>query len=117
MFDGYAIGARSTGVAMYTDFSHLVNKKFRHIEVEDHQYAKFYDFMHDKIGDVYDWRAYLGFIVFKNTENPGKWFCSEIVQEAFKYAGVSVLDNAPSYWTQPRDFWISPVLKEGRSAT
>lgn len=110
MFDGYAIGARTKGVQKYNDFSHLINKKYRKINVTEEQHDKFCKFLHDAIGQGYDWRAYLGFVVFKNTHKPNKWFCSELIQEAFNYAGITVLKNAPAYWTQPRDFWISPAL-------
>lgn len=108
--DEYAIGARTKGVNKYTDFSHLINRKFRTIEVSDEQYRKFYDFLHNRIGEKYDWRAYLGFALFKNTHVKDAWFCSEIVQSAFQYAGIEVLENAPAYWCMPRDFWISGAL-------
>jgi hypothetical protein len=26
------------------------------------------------------------------------------------HAGIRVLVDVPAYWTQPRDFWISPAL-------
>lgn len=112
MFKDYAIGARTVGVHKFTDFSHLINRRYRTLKVTEEQYQKFYDFLHSHIGGKYDWRAYLGFALFKNTHKPNKWFCSELVQEAFIHANINVLENAPAYWCQPRDFWISPTLDE-----
>ena len=111
-FDGYVIGARSTGVKCYRDFPSVTHKKFRSVDVTDEQYEKFYKFMHDRVGEGYDWRAYLGFLIFKNTHSSDKWFCSEIVQAAFLHAGINVLENALPYYCMPRDFWISPPMED-----
>lgn len=113
-FGEYSIGARSTGVKKYTDYPHFTHREFFHVTVTDIQYELFYEFMHSKIGDGYDFRAYLGFVLFKNTHKSSKWFCSEIIQDAFVHAGIDVIQNTPSYYCMPRDFWISPLVKEGK---
>lgn len=43
----------------------------------------------------YDWGAILGFIFFKRWQDPKKYFCYELVFDAYKAAGIEVarLDN------------------------
>ena len=116
-FADYIIGARSSqGVQKYTDTSFMTDRVAKTIEVTDEQYQKFYDFMHEKIGDKYDWRSYIGFAAFKRIHNPNKWVCSELVCEAFYHSGIDVIRDVPSYWTEPRDIWISPALSSEKEA-
>ena len=110
LFNGYSIGARTKGVKKYTDFSHMINVRHMTIVCSDEQYRRFQEYLECKIGERYDWRAYLGFMFFKNTHSSNRWFCSELILEAFNHAGMSVVMNTPSYFCTPRDFLISPAL-------
>lgn len=110
----YAIGARTKGVKKHTDFEYFTKILPCYIDVTDEEYAKIMEFIDQHLGEKYDWRAYLGFALFKNTHDKDAWFCSEFVHAAFVYAGVNVLQNTPSYYTMPRDFWISPSFREDK---
>ena len=60
----------------------------------------------DKLGRKYDYRSvFIGF-VFGVRESPAsraKWFCSEVVVESFRRAGLPLLKRAASYEISPRD--------------
>lgn len=115
LFSGYSIGARTKGVKKYTDFSHMINVRHMSIDCSDEQYDRFKEYLECKIDDRYDWRAYLGFMFFKNTHSSDRWFCSELILEAFNYADIYVVMNTPSYFCTPRDFLISPALADLQS--
>jgi uncharacterized protein YycO len=112
LFDDYSIGARTKGVMKYTNFSHMTNVRHMFIDCTDLQYGRFIEYLESKIGERYDWRAYLGFMFFKNAHSTNRWFCSELILEAFNYAEICVVMNTPSYFCTPRDFLISPALTD-----
>jgi uncharacterized protein YycO len=67
----------------------------------------FFAFLRNKIGEKYDWTAYLGFILnSKNYQRSGRWFCSELVYAALQYAGVFLYQNLDAWNVMPRDFYI-----------
>lgn len=113
-FDGYTIGARSSGVNKYTeaDNHNMIVLHRRTVEVTDEQYDKFVEFIESKLGDGYDFRAYLGFVIFKKTHSERRWFCSELLVDAFEQADIRVLDHAQSWFSTPRDFMITPALTD-----
>jgi uncharacterized protein YycO len=102
------IGARLSGVKYY-DIKKL--KSGDHIictlEVTDVEYELFFGFLRDKIGDKYDWLAYLGFMFNSMSyEKKDKWFCSELIYKALQYAGVHLYQNLDSWKVMPRDLYI-----------
>ena len=52
------------------------------IPLSDEQYAQFMAFARAQIGLPYDMTAILGFVVNRNWQRSGSWFCSELVMAA-----------------------------------
>jgi uncharacterized protein YycO len=105
------IGARSTGVKIYNQAQEV--NEFKTLEVTDEQYDRFYEFMYDKVGQKYDWAAYLGLIRNdKKYEESDKWFCSELVYAGLKHAGVEIFSDIGPWSITPRDLFINMQLKD-----
>lgn len=115
VFDDYTIGAKLLGgvkVRPLEDTSKVM--EYAYIDCTDMQYEEFYLFMHSVIGAKYDIRAYIGFLFFRKDQDKDRWFCSELILEALEHAGIKVLDRTPSWFCEPRDLLISPlIMKEG----
>jgi hypothetical protein len=60
----------------------------------------------------YDLKGIFGFATFSDLEDKKKWFCSELVFTAYKYAGVKLLKYIEPYKVSPRLFLLSPLLKK-----
>lgn len=68
-------------------------------------------FIVSQLGKPYDYRGLFGFISRKDyTDNPDKWFCSELVFQACKVAGIDLLARVPAYKVSPGAIWTSPRL-------
>ena len=59
-------------------------------EISPSQYIVVNDFFRNLVKDKtrYDWMGILGFILFKNKDNPEKYFCSEACTEALVEAEI-----------------------------
>ena len=68
-----------------------------HLQAEEHK--------------VYDWTALIGMAVRRDWHNPSAWFCSEIVAQAFEYAGFPLLRADHLNRVTPRDLMMSPCLR------
>jgi uncharacterized protein YycO len=68
-------------------------------------------FLKDQVGKKYDFAGILGFI-FRATrlQRKQKWFCSELVAEAYATAGLPLL-RIPSYKIYPGMLAASPMLR------
>jgi hypothetical protein len=60
----------------------------------------------------YDLKGIFGFATFSDIEDKKKWFCSELVFTAYKYAGIDLLKYIEPYKVSPRLFLLSPLLKK-----
>ena len=66
-------------------------------------------FLEQQIGKGYDYKGVLRFLSRRDERLDNRWFCSELVAQAF-IEGMCVLQNMrPSYLT-PRDICMSPQL-------
>lgn len=45
-------------------------------------------------GKPYDWKAIMGFVADRNWDNPGRWFCSELVAAAQAKVGHPLFNPA-----------------------
>jgi uncharacterized protein YycO len=71
-----------------------------------------------QIGKPYDWRGVLRFLSRRKTDNPVRWFCSELLMAAFNAAGHPLLLRIAPWQTSPTDLVRSPLLRHvGRGAT
>ena len=84
--------------------------KVLQIELPSVVVDKIEEWCKSKVGDKYDYTAIYGFIVRRDRQSNGKWFCSEYVTEAFKHAGVDLFLRTPSWKISPQLVSISPML-------
>ena len=75
------------------------------------------DFLIAQIGKPYDYAGILGFLAAAKTENPEKWFCSELIFAACKSTRIDLLRRVPSWKVSPGLLAYSPLLLEGRMVT
>ena len=68
------------------------------------------EFLIRQIGKPYDYGAILGFMTRAKSENPEKWFCSELIFAACQSAGVALLKRIPTWQVSPGLLSISPLL-------
>ena len=65
-----------------------------------------------QLGRPYDWKGALGVGLHRDWQDPGRWFCSELVAWAFEQAGRPLLRAGQLSRITPRDLLLSPHLKE-----
>ena len=84
------------------------------IAVKDEQYVKIRNWVDTQINNKvkYDYLDFLGFILRnKDFDDPHKFVCSTFVFEAFKKAGITLL-NIPTYKVTPTLLCASPLLNK-----
>ena len=69
-------------------------------------------FLAAQIGKPYDYTAILGFALRKDTQNPAKWFCSELVFAGCQSAAINLLARIPPWKVSPDLLVLSPLLKK-----
>lgn len=68
-------------------------------------------FLNDQVGKKYDYAGILGFVFrIKRLHRKHKWFCSELVAEAYATAGLPLM-HLPSFKIYPGMLASSPLLK------
>lgn len=75
------------------------------------QRKKIISFLRSKIGHKYDYSAVIRFITKSPTKNNERYFCSELVFEAFKSAGINLLERIDGSIVSPSLLSYSPKLK------
>jgi uncharacterized protein YycO len=75
------------------------------------QKNRFYKFMENEIGKAYDYRGLVGFVARSGVQHETKWFCSELVFAAARYAGIRLLHNIETYKVSPALLDLSPLLE------
>ncbi len=68
------------------------------------------DFLIAQIGKPYDYAGIVGFLAAAKTENPDRWFCSELIFAACKKASVDLLKRIPAWKVSPGLLAYSPLL-------
>jgi len=69
------------------------------------------DFLIAQIGKPYDYAGILGFLAAAKTENPDRWFCSELLFSAVKQARINLLARIPAWKVYPGLLALSPLLR------
>ncbi len=67
------------------------------------------DFLNKQIGKKYDYGAIFGFVFRKNWQAKDKWFCSELIAEAFSSVNNPILAKI-SWRVTPGNLLASPKL-------
>lgn len=70
-----------------------------------------------QMGKPYDFAAIARFMSRRNKDNPDKWFCSELVFSAFRYAGIDLLERTEPFQVSPVLLSRSPLLVKSHSIT
>ena len=70
------------------------------------------DFLLSQQGKGYDWSGALSFITRprRRQNNQDRWFCSELVFEAFRAGGINLLMRIPAHKVYPGLLAYSPLL-------
>lgn len=113
--NGNLIEAWTHGVRMVADYAtdHTAGTAVEWYRVEGvtpEQRERAETFMRKQLGKKYDVRGILGFLRHRDIENQERWFCSELVFEAFRQAGVELLARVPAFKVSPGDLNQSPRL-------
>lgn len=83
---------------------------YRVLDISPEQERQVIAFMRRELGKNYDWAAVLKFISRRRHRPDDRWFCSELVFEAFKSAGVALLHNIEGYQVSPGSLGMSSRL-------
>lgn len=78
--------------------------------IKSDQWVSAIKFAEAQLGKKYDYRAILRFLTRKKLSSNDRWFCSELVFEALRQAGVKLLDRIDSSAVSPSTLSISPIL-------
>jgi len=110
--DGFYIGAHFIGGIQKRPSDYDAGK-FEHelfLELETHevdQTKKFYDFMNSHIGEPYDWKAILGFVIPHHEHLANHAICSAIVSLGLRSCNWFPFPlAAPAHLIDPRDLLL-----------
>lgn len=81
------------------------------VDVTEEQKQRIFTFLYNQIGKKYDYRAIIRFVSRKNFLTNDRWFCSELVFQAFWEAGIQLFVRTWP-WEVPPD-WLhrSPLVR------
>lgn len=65
-----------------------------------------------QIGKQYDFLGVLRFVSRRRRDNPGRWFCSELVFASFQHANWELLARSEPWEISPAGLSRSPMLVE-----
>jgi uncharacterized protein YycO len=71
-------------------------------------------FLVNQIGKGYDYKSVLRFISRRKGGEPDRWFCSELVYAAIRYAGVDLFLRCEPWRVSPGMLLYSPLLEKAR---
>lgn len=92
--NGKFLGARLDGGVQIREHDYLTPSRFCYASVEVYgSTRRVLGWATAQVGKPYDWRAILGFGFRRDWHDPGHWFCSELVAEAFKLKDSAIVDN------------------------
>ena len=109
--DGYYLGAHLLGgvqkrVVGY-DKREMVHELLLTLDATPAQDQTFYNFLEAHLGDPYDWRAVLGFLLPEHEHTPQHSICSALITLALRACGwFSWPLAAPAHLIDPRDLLL-----------
>jgi len=62
-----------------------------------------------QLGKGYDFSALAGFPIHRDTEDPGRWYCTELGQGYYAHKGIHVVMMTPSWAITPQLYLASRV--------
>ena len=82
-----------------------------YIFLPKNKYNQIMNFLVQRIGAKYDWTGILGFIFKMDIEDRYKFFCSELIYDAFLAANIHLLNADSGFKIDPQTLLYSPFLK------
>lgn len=84
------------------------------VHVDDEE--KIIKFLESKIGFKYDFSSVFKFLTKRQVlQSDEKYFCSELIFEAFQEAGINLLERIEAWAVSPGLLALSPYLKVSKS--
>lgn len=105
---------RNGGVAKKLNWQPEGDETIATVALDDAQMQRARAFCESNLGRGYDFRSVIRFLTRIKPASNDKFFCSELVMDVLRHAGVDPL-NAPSSVISPAVLWFAPVV--GASAT
>ena len=93
---GKFLGARLDGGVQIRPHDYIKPSDFCYAYVTVEDPRRIYGWATSQIGKPYDWRAIAGFLPRENWHDPGHWFCSELVAQAFQLKDEPIVDRMAS---------------------
>jgi len=78
--------------------------------VDAFQWREVIQFAVDQIGKPYDYLAIARFVTRRTMPDNARWFCSELVFESLRQAGVVLLNRVDAWQVSPGMLSTSPLL-------
>jgi hypothetical protein len=109
--DGFYLGAHFDGGVQKRpkdyDAGKFSHELFLTLDATDEQSAAFYKFLDGHIGETYDWRAILGFLIPNHEHIPNHAICSALISLALRACGWFQWPlAAPAHLIDPRDLLL-----------
>ena len=93
--------------------SHTTGTEIDYFEITaDYDQEQVLAFLKSQLGKKYDYRGIVRFLTRRAAPADDRWFCSELVLEAFRRGGVDLQSRIPASYATPRDIAMSPLLKQ-----
>ena len=109
--DGFYLGAHFSGGVQKRpkdyDAGKFSHELFLTLESTEEQAAAFYVFLDKHIGEKYDWRAIIGFIIPEHEHIPNHTICSALIALALRACNYFQWPlAAPAHLIDPRDLLL-----------
>ncbi len=109
--DGFYLGAHFSGGVQKRpkdyDAGHFTHELFLTLEATEEEAATFYAFLDGHIGELYDWRAIIGFVIPEHEHIPNHAICSALITLALRACRYFQWPlAAPAHLIDPRDLLL-----------
>jgi len=108
------ISARYKGVIIdvYEDdwYEEYTKTQILRVVAEKYRVDRAVEFCINEVGRKYDFCGLVDFLLAKKVQSEKRWFCSELVFEAYRRAGVEILVRKEKEFISPGDLYESPYL-------
>lgn len=95
-------------------FSKQGKFKYYYVEVNEKQYNIYKDLAFNYVNRRYDVKGLFGFLFRIDTNNPKKFFCSELVYDYFWKLGIELFQNTAPYEVYSSMLIKSNLVKEDK---
>jgi len=111
--DGFYLGAHLSGGVRKRpksyDAGDISHELFLTLDATEDQATAFYAFLDTHIGEPYDWKAIIGFLIPQHEHTPNHTICSALIALALRAKGCEYFRwplAAPAHLIDPRDLLL-----------